>query len=285
MKHHYIPQHYLRRWTADDGRLFEYQRPRDKIVVKRKYPAETGYVPHLYTITDAADAEDRQKLELQFLQQIDSFGADCLTVMLDENIPLPVQLRERWTLYILAMIQRNPEKIAFINDYASNGYLKDYVVNPSSGMSALASTMLVDISTLQRVVPFIMKMSWVVCTFDVDQVPLMTSDRPIIISNGLDHEWGHVILPLNRSRFWIAYNHHTVFDQIKANIRSKLLPRSMNRWVVEHAYNYAYATDGKQSAFVDMRMRKRGEKFLSPSAALRVKDDLKPPSFLAELSS
>lgn len=284
MKHHYIPQHYLKRWTAADGRLFEYQRPRDAIVVKRKFPVETGYVPHLYTIADAEDEGDKQKLELQFWQQIDQFGADCIALMLDEDVPLPPSYREKWTLYLLAMIQRNPEKVAYINNYAANGYLKDYVVNPASGMSALASTMMVDITAnMKNVTPFVMQMDWAVFTFDDDQVPLMTSDRPVIISNGLDNDWGHIVLPLNSRRFFMAYTKRPMFEHIKASMRSKLLPRAMNRWVVEHAYRYAYGVDGNQSAFVNLRMRRPGETFLSPTPALRCDRDLKPPSILDPL--
>ena len=284
MKHHYIPQHYLKRWAAYDGRLFEYQRPRDVITVKRKLPVETGYVPHLYTITDAQDEADKQKLELQFWQQIDQFGADCIALMLDADVPLPPSYREKWTLYLLALIQRNPEKVAYVNNYAANGYLKDYVVNPATGMSALASTMMVDITAnMKNVTPFVMQMEWAVFTFDEDQVPLMTSDRPVIISNGLDNDWGHIVLPLNSRRFFMAYTKRPMFEHIKASLRSKLLPRAMNRWVVEHAYRYAYGVDGKQAAFVDLRMRKPGDTFLSPSPALRCDRDLNLPSIIDQL--
>ena len=281
MKHHYIPQHYLKRWTAEDGRLFEYQRPRDAITVKRKFPVETGYVPNLYTIADAEDEADRQKLEILFWQQIDQFGADCIAMMLDDNVPLPPSYRGKWTRYLLSLIQRNPEKVAYINDYAASGYLKDYVINPSTGMSALASTMMVDITAnLENVLPVVMQMNWAIFTFGNDQVPLMTSDRPVIMSNGLDNAGGCIILPLNPRRFFLAYTDRQTFDGINARMRTKTLPRAMNRWVVEHAYRYAYGVDGRQSAFVNLRMRKPGETFVSPSPALRCDRDLKPPSIL-----
>lgn len=38
----------MNRWVDIEGELTEYRRPRGKLVVKRKHPAQTGYVLDLY---------------------------------------------------------------------------------------------------------------------------------------------------------------------------------------------------------------------------------------------
>src|SRR5438045_2699476 len=54
-KHHYLPQFFMRRWIDTEGKLTEYRRPRDKLIVKRKRPAETGYVVDLYANESKSD--------------------------------------------------------------------------------------------------------------------------------------------------------------------------------------------------------------------------------------
>ena len=52
MHNHYIPQTYLRRWAADDGKLCQHMCIRGRIVAKRVFPVETGYSVDLYTLPD-----------------------------------------------------------------------------------------------------------------------------------------------------------------------------------------------------------------------------------------
>lgn len=47
-KHHYLPQFFMRRWVDADGMVTEYRRPRTELIVKRKHPAQTGYIVDLY---------------------------------------------------------------------------------------------------------------------------------------------------------------------------------------------------------------------------------------------
>ena len=74
MKHHYMPEFYLKQWVGDDGRLCEYRRWPGRITRKRQFPAATGY-----EIIEAVDGLDG----LEKLRGV----ADLDMALCDVNMP------------------------------------------------------------------------------------------------------------------------------------------------------------------------------------------------------
>lgn len=85
MKNHYIPQTYLRRWAADDGKLCQHQKIRGHVVRTRLYPSQTGFIHDIYTVPEL-DAEDQHYVEDVLMRRVDQDAANGLDIYLSNDI-------------------------------------------------------------------------------------------------------------------------------------------------------------------------------------------------------
>nr|WP_174018270.1 SDR family oxidoreductase [Rhizobium rhizogenes] len=75
MKHHYIPQFYLRPWLGSDNKLLEFRRlkfehePLPRLEIKRRGTRETGCEENLYTL-HGATKETKQNVERIFMASL-----------------------------------------------------------------------------------------------------------------------------------------------------------------------------------------------------------------------
>ncbi len=71
MKHHYIPQFYLKPWQGPDGKIAVFQRRSDGLIVSnRMHRKATGYERNLYRLPGVSPA-DEHKMESAFMAPID----------------------------------------------------------------------------------------------------------------------------------------------------------------------------------------------------------------------
>lgn len=297
-KHHYVPQFYLAQWaTAADDRLCEYSRPYDEVKPKRRHPAETGYIDRLYELK-GLEGPVAQSLETRFFSPVDSVAADALQQMIRHRTKsLLPRRRSGWAQFLHSMLLRMPEDLELFKQGWRQLMLSDYdehweqryreIRKPTdpptyqgymammppdqhdrTALNALAG-MMASVNVGQR----ISDMLWQVLETDADDYPLLTSDRPIIRSNGLNADNGHIAMPIGPHRLFIAAKNRAVLNSIVSLGRRKLV-RETNRLVTRHAVKFVYGVDDRQIDFVKKHFNAEPDPRLLESTARKI-DDLK----------
>lgn len=221
-KHHYVPVFYLRQWAGADGRLCEFSRPHATVRPRMKHPDATGYVRGLYTMDGVADAL-ADVFENRFLSIADGTAALALRIMLDRNVIPPPREKAAWARFILTLWHRTPEGVARLRERIEQFYAGDEesrrvyanLRRPSDPETLEAfidldrrrmtseslTRLMLNIMQSEYVATRIMNMSWHVGKLTGFRYKLLTSDRPIVMTNGIGHDRSHIIMPLS-SEHW-----------------------------------------------------------------------------------
>ncbi|WP_454884905.1 DUF4238 domain-containing protein [Sphingomonas oryzagri] len=267
-QHHYLPQFYQRRWTGDDGKLVVFERPIDRVISKRRFPRETAKEAGLYAIPGAPEP-DRNMLEDRLWRTIDQWGADALAI-LESTDPRNVDrlARDRWAVFLLALIFRDPASIAKINLSARQHYETDFADfaprydelrlshEPETfedfiaafdcpGMSEFGGLILRSFALNKAIREQLLSMDWHVVDVANPRVDLMTSDSPVIRFKGLKDPDGLLMLPLGPRRFFVAHNGSPL--NMRAEIDRSIVEghfiESMNKYLVHSAIRFAYGAN------------------------------------------
>jgi hypothetical protein len=225
-RHHYVPVFYLKRWTASDGRLYEYSKPFSAVKVKRKHPSATAYVTGLYTIPTLAP-EHAQVVEKRFMQVIDSEAAKVLAIMIGDpnrsaSTLLDSEQHKIWfATFVWSLLCRTPEALQDLDrlgqisdpDVAKlepirkwYGYLRgpkdpetfdEYKARQRSLPKVPGARLLP--STLRNfaMISHIATMSGTLVSVTGPKHSVLTSDRPVLVSNILEHPQAFLLFPLS----------------------------------------------------------------------------------------
>jgi hypothetical protein len=280
-RHHYIPVFYLKRWAGQDGRLCEYSRPWKETKAKRKSPAGTGYVDGLYTVPNL-QPEHAQFVEKRFMQAVDNWAAMALAIMLREKPnphALDTRMKVAWARFLYSLIVRTPEEIARIqkkaddnpvelpealrNDYDKlrgpqdpktfEEYKEWSLKNP---LKLPAQSVLPDIINSERVITEIAFMHWTTANVGKTKHSMLTSDRPVIMTNGLVVPNAHVVIPLSPRIVFFATKNEEIKKEIESMTSDEMV-EAVNNKVAEQAIKYVYGVDDSQLRFVANRLGKR----------------------------
>lgn len=279
-KHHYIPIFYSKQWAGANGNLCEFSRPYKTVAFKWKNPAATGYETGLYTMP-GVPVDQAQKLEKLFMGMTDESAAKALKIFLEQT-PTAFSSAERvgWARFLYAMTHRNPEKIASMRDklavdapaaieeyraaYDSIRQPTDPATFDEFKAKFLSSER--NMSPL-NVIPFLLQSQRVLShiagmnfrTLRLKQFTgrtFLTSDRPVIMTNGLLKPDSHIVIPLSPLALFVADNTDAGYRFLKSLPTEKLV-RTINEKVTEQSYRYVYGADTSQLAFVSKRLGKK----------------------------
>ncbi len=282
VRHHYIPVFYLEAWTGADGMLCEISRPRNRATPKRVAPKATGFERHLYTVT-GIPADKRSVVEDDYFQKVDGTAAEALQFMLQTGgHDMPDRLRRGWARFILSLRQRNPEKLAELKRMSSDR-LEEILEqirgdDGSTGIPSLPEGMsfgefathmrqdvrdkiwaevLLGVIDTPRSGLFLANMRWSIVTVTAGSPGLLTSDRPVIMTNGLDHADGELILPISPTQVFLAVNSEAQ-EHVARGVETEKLRRLINEKITRQAKRFVYAQDDKQLRFVENRLCRNG---------------------------
>ncbi|MCW8088040.1 DUF4238 domain-containing protein [Sabulicella glaciei] len=280
-RHHYVPVFYLGGWVKD-GKVCEYSRPHRDVVGKMKAPSATGYEIELYSVP-AFPAGAQRVLEDEFFSKVDGIASKALTKMLQERLgpaALSPDLRSGWSRFILSLHYRSPARLAalkikykeFVSETAP-AYRDQFEARRDPDDKRTFEAFCTDLRhdaaerswtrlfrsviDSQRVGDFLNKMLWNVLTVSGSDRKFLTSDHPVVMTNGLDRPDGHLFLPLGPSRLFVATNTAASLEVIK-RIGIRQLQRDVNDQVVRQAHRYVYGDDEGQVRFVANRLTRRG---------------------------
>jgi hypothetical protein len=279
-KHHYIPVFYSREWAGQDGRLCEYSRPYREVKPQWKHPDATGYVRGLYTVPKN-DPLVSEYIERHFFRITDN-GAALVVQQLRAGGPIDWFSMDRssWSRFIISLMLRNPEYVArmatkvvrfydpFSGDYNDAKYqeirkpddpetFEDYLAksayHPAGRMSAYALQTIIDSPTMGG---HLNQMRWSLVTFENERHTLLTSDRPIIMTNGLIGPEDHLALPIGPRMLFVATNNIETENKLRS-IDTAIMMTQVNDRVASQARRYIYGADNKQLRFVENRLGRR----------------------------
>lgn len=110
MKHHYLPEFYMKKWACSEKRelQFYYIDDYNKVIRSRRMsPGARGYRHDLYARTDSNNV---QRLEKNCYQQIDSNAANVMAKML-KGQKLSDEERHHFSNFIYSLLVRHLEQI------------------------------------------------------------------------------------------------------------------------------------------------------------------------------
>ena len=287
-KHHYIPKFYTKRWAGTDGKLCQIARYGERIVAKRRPPDGVGFKYDLYTVPGLAP-EFAAAMEEKFLQSRDTSAAEALRVFEEGRLAdLTVKQRVGWTKFMLSLLQRNPEKVAWVGKIWGAEYdkailevraeLAAKIDDPEAVEQSTAklpethrdisiAKFLMELMDLPHVGSHIVNMQWAI--IDMGQYSrLMTSDRPLIIHKGVRNDDGFVAIAIGPSRIFFAVNSEEILTLIQRQSRKTLSAR-LNDSVVSQAHKYVYEENDTQIGFVANRLGRFPSQFTAPEHLLK----------------
>jgi len=255
-KHHFIPVFYLKQWAGDDEQICEYRCRYHGVLPKRVFSDATGYVHGLYSVP-GLPKEDEQYVEKKFMARIDGDAAVALQWILDESKPagdLPDQLKLRWAQFVYSMVFRAPNVIErmklAMDKQVADGVIKQPAI-PFTPAEVFPSML-----TSKFALRELLSMRWTTCALNAIKHFLLTSDRPIIMTNGVMRENGHIALPTSPRTFFLAYRSDDFFRHLSA-LNQDALAYMLNDNVAKQSINFVYAFDDRQTRFVQNRFGKR----------------------------
>lgn len=276
-KQHYIPQFYQRQWADEDGRLCEHTRRGNAVRARMCFPAGTGYQPGIYTIPEVAEPIANHT-ENVFLSRVDTGAAQALRGMIGPDQPYvwTSPIKSEWIRFVMSLMHRTPERVDYMKAKIAKEYprlleefrdryptmrgpndpetLEEYQAkmapNPVGRANAVLLQMMIN---SQRVGELLGAMQWHVIGIDKSPEPFLTSDRPIIMTNGLLGPTDHLALPISPRHLFLAVNDDQVLRVLQSRDPLEVL-RHINDRVVSQARKYVYGRDASQLAFVEDRL-------------------------------
>jgi Protein of unknown function (DUF4238) len=176
--------------------------------------AGTGYVPGLYKDRGAA-AEDEYVIETKLMREIDHWASKALKLFKTlGSLPGALESREAlgWCRFLYSLIVRNPDHLevlreklrsldpAEILEYIREDYPRIRRPEDPESFEAFRDGYVKSPPDLDpvRVLPALMRskrvfrviasFKWHTMTMNTSKHPLLTSDRPVIMSNGLSRD-------------------------------------------------------------------------------------------------
>jgi hypothetical protein len=278
-KHHYIPVFYLKQWADIDGRLCEFSKPHDVVKSYRKYPDATGYMRGLYTFSGLPPAA-ANFLENVFFLRSDDGAAIVHRRLLADEVDFDGDAMSAWSRFIMTLFHRNPEAIERITNkvtvefplamekYRANYETERHASDPptfedfqrrmtSEALEKTYVLVLQKIMDSELIGTALNAMIWGVMRVRKSRFPLLTSDRPIVMTNGLARQDAHLIMPISPDRMFVAAKNQETMRKLDLQGQRGDLVEMLNNRVVCQARKFVYCSNDKQLRFVSNRLGER----------------------------
>lgn len=262
-KHHYIPVFYLREWVGPDGRIAEFSRPTGQDVKSRPTgPKHTGYVRGLYRFEGTTE-EASEAFERLFFGQVDSLAKKALDIHLGRApVNWNAENRSAWSRFIIGLLFRNPERIFGLRKYIEDialanfeNHQKEYEAQAKKGdppfLDYLVRKVAFDslewtqtIMGSEKIGLHLNHMRWTVRDVSDSGIKLFTSDRPVVMTNGLVGEQAHLVIPICPTKAFIACNTEKMEAEL-LSASSINFAKGLNRQILRYAQKYAWNVDGQ----------------------------------------
>lgn len=274
-KHHYIPKFYLRQWTGPDGLVCEFSKPFKTVKPKRVHPDGTGYERGLYTFCNLSP-QVTDFIEKKLLQMADDAADRVLRRMLVDDMDFDADARSAWSRFIMSMMHRNPERILQIRKMIVEKYpeyldgLRDTfeeikhpddprtfvdICNPKvTDLEHVTIRVLASIINSKQVGHYLNNMVWATIRFHKPRFPLLTSDRPVVMTDGIRYSNSHLVLPIAPDQIFIAAANSEELQNIDRACKHHDASKAINDLVARQSRKYVYSQNDAQQRFIANRL-------------------------------
>jgi hypothetical protein len=245
----------------------------------------------------ALPAEGRTFLEREFFRQVDQFAHNALTLLKDSNIKnLSPEDRSGWTRFVISLVHRHPDKVHALRQHArasmqatvyesergrqllqEHAHLKNAAefVAGLIGQSAdvTMAKLLSTIIDSEKVGNHILQMRWSVLTITNPIHTFLTSDRPVVMTNGINRPDSFIIVPMGPKQTFVAVNTEKMEDYLQS-IPVEKFTTSLNDAVSRQACSYVYGADDTQLRFVENRLGKAPPQFIAGKAIMDARNTM-----------
>lgn len=257
--HHYLPVFYLSQWANSEGQVIEYGRPYDVVKTQPKYPTATGYKKNLYTI-DGVAPEKTQLIEDKFLKKLDDQAAKAMRKLISGGVlSFSVEERSDWTRFLVSLLYRNPEQVSYLKNKISDLHSTTHNLNGFLGYEGETALNVAYAHLFQKVIDnqnvggFINNMRAFIVELNDVSYELLTSDRPIVMSNGIKFENSYILMPVGPKRLFVSVNTEKTERWLKSIPSNKII-QGINDMVVRQARKFVYGLKDDQLRFVENRL-------------------------------
>jgi hypothetical protein len=276
-KHHYIPVFYLRQWMGGDDLVCEFSKPYDRVRPRRTHPDGTGYVRGLNTIPGVRPHE-AQWLEDVFFKVADDAAARALRILLTPS-PWNMSVDEKsgWSRFLISLINRHPESVekhrlaaeALFNenlpvieaDYLAGRkptdpptYLEWTTIhspNPAGRIQVRLMQSVIDSDLTGR---GLNSLRWMVLYDPHPKHLLLTSDRPVVMTNGLNKTNSQLLIPISPRHVFVATNNVDTEKYVRGVWNNRQLIQQINDRVSLQSRKYVWGLSDAQLPFVSKRL-------------------------------
>lgn len=274
-KHHYIPKFYLKQWIGEDEKLCEFSRPHKVVKPRRTDPDGTGYERGLYTFPNLPPVA-QNAIEKKLLQMADDKAASVLKRILAGDMDLDEDARSAWSRFLMSLMHRNPERIAQLRAVIVEKYPEyldeirdnfDEIKHPddprsfeevrlvgAKDLDHVHFRLLAEVIDSQEVGKYLNNMFWGMIRFHRAAFPLLTSDRPTIMTNGIRYSGSHIVLPISPAQIFVAAATRQGLIELNGVLKHSDTPKRLNDLVARQARRYVYGRDDAQLRFVENRL-------------------------------
>jgi hypothetical protein len=274
--HHYIPQFLLRQWAVNDGKLWRFTKPYGpKIAAKLVAPRGVGYETDLYTIPEVAPT-DAQAIELGIMREVDDAAGKLMDILLWRKPWIwSVETKRDWSRFLLALMHRTPDSL--INYKAAMDAVYCEIVpelreryaelrlptDPPTYEEYQAQRTSVDAEQTafkllprsisnERVFTFLGAMEWRCMNVKEANRPLLITNEPLLITNGLGKPEGHLMQPIAPTVLFVAATRLDMMNRLFAQDRTALVGM-INECLIERATTFVGAVDKREAALIEAR--------------------------------
>lgn len=264
IKHHFVPVFYLKAWCEADSMVpFSMRQADGSILQSRVKPVATAFENRLYSY-EKVPKEQRQAVEkLFFTDEVDSKAAPVLVKLLaNESSSLSDEERLCWTRFLIASRLRLPEIVNDFKKTASEELRRNLTEDHEEFLRVKgnidAATLLewterefvglIDnfgmmilpsIITDPKYTEMIAMMHWWTEDLSLANVELLTSDRPLWVSAGLQKTNCLLALPLSPTRIFFASRNPDLKAALNHNGSNRLV-RRCNESLASQAVRFVY---------------------------------------------
>ncbi len=260
-KHHYIPVFYLKQWADANGRLLKFSRPYGETVKHElTSPKKTGYERGLYRVPNLPE-DLAEIVEREFMTKMDDLASEVLREFIANVLHgWTLARKEAWSRFIVGLTLRNPENLdrlkAALQCYVDENYDKwrreyEATKKPDArlfgeidALEPVKATLITLARSINNksLLDKISGLQWGMVDVAGTKYRLVTSDRPVVRTDGLNKPDSHLAVPLSPTRLFIATNNQRTTTKFQS-IPPRDLVMAMNKRVVRNALKYVWDTD------------------------------------------
>lgn len=274
MRHHYVPEFYLKRWATDDLVCGYYWDHRSRsLKMSRTGPKAFCHDSDLYKL-GSEPTERSQLLEIQFLGAVDDKAGKTIDKIAKGDLrSLTDDEACDWVRFLMSLEMRRPSVVNFLKSHAS----KDFIENTNDGAKFISemkrlkiqgrSSEILESATRSyiedrmllrmqgaiddsKIGKHYLQMNWLTKKLSTGGIDLVVADRPFVRQGGIEAPNNLWCLPLDPDTAFFCSNDINLLNKLERS-GARQISKIINRHSVEQAEKYVFDKSGMNSRLLE----------------------------------